>query len=77
MADLVTRLRREQVALNAELEQARLQVASMQASPFWRAREVYARPRSVCRTTLTPQARVDGRRFAGRADMLSGPCRSS
>ncbi len=42
IADLVTRLRREQVALNTELEKARLQVASMQASPFWRAREVYA-----------------------------------
>jgi len=42
LADLVTRLRREQVALNAELEKARLQVASMQASPFWRARQVYA-----------------------------------
>jgi hypothetical protein len=42
IAELVTRLRREQVALNAELEQARLKVASMQASPFWRAREVYA-----------------------------------
>ena len=42
VAELVTRLRREQVALNVELEQARLQVASMQASPFWRAREVYA-----------------------------------
>ncbi len=36
------RLRREQAALNTELEQARLQVASMQASPFWRARQVYA-----------------------------------
>jgi len=47
VADLVTRLRREQVALNAELEQARLQVASMQASPFWRAREVYARIRDL------------------------------
>ena len=42
IADLVTRLRREQVALSSELEQARLQVASMQASPFWRARQVYA-----------------------------------
>ncbi len=42
IADLVTRLRGEQVALNAELEKARLQVASMQASPFWRARQVYA-----------------------------------
>jgi hypothetical protein len=42
MADLVNRLRREQVALSTELEQARLQVASMQASPFWRARQVYA-----------------------------------
>ncbi|HEY5024084.1 MAG TPA: glycosyltransferase [Acidimicrobiales bacterium] len=41
IADLVTRLRREQVALNGELEQARLQVASMQASPFWRARQRY------------------------------------
>jgi hypothetical protein len=41
MAEIVARLRREQVALNAELEQARLKVASMQASPFWRAREVY------------------------------------
>ena len=42
VAEAVTRLRREQVALNTELEQARLQVASMQASPFWRAREVFA-----------------------------------
>jgi len=42
VVELVTRLRREQVALNTELEKARLQVASMQASPFWRAREVYA-----------------------------------
>jgi hypothetical protein len=42
MAEIVSRLRREQVALNTELEQARLKVASMQASPFWRAREVYA-----------------------------------
>jgi hypothetical protein len=42
MADLVSRLRHEQSALNTELEQARLQVASMQASPFWRARQVYA-----------------------------------
>ena len=42
IADLVTGLRREQVALNVELEKARLQVASMQASPFWRAREIYA-----------------------------------
>jgi hypothetical protein len=42
MADLVTRLRHEQAALNVELEQARLQVASMQASPFWRARQAYA-----------------------------------
>ena len=41
-ADLVARLRREQAALNTELEQARLQVASMQASPFWRARQLYA-----------------------------------
>jgi hypothetical protein len=42
VAALVTRLRREQGVLNAELEQARLQVASMQQSPFWRAREIYA-----------------------------------
>lgn len=42
IAELVTRLRGEQRALNTELEQARLQVASMQASPFWRARQVYA-----------------------------------
>jgi hypothetical protein len=42
VAELVARLRREQAALNVELEQARLQVASMQASPFWRARQVYA-----------------------------------
>jgi hypothetical protein len=42
VAALVTRLRSEQGALNAELEQARLQVASMQQSPFWRAREIYA-----------------------------------
>ncbi len=41
VAELVTRLRREQVALNYELEQARLQVASMQHSPFWRARQAY------------------------------------
>ncbi len=41
VADLVSRLRREQVALGTELEQARLQVASMKASPFWRAREAY------------------------------------
>jgi len=39
LTGLVGRLRREQVALNRELEQARLQVASMKASPFWRARE--------------------------------------
>ena len=37
---LVDRLRREQVVLHTELEQARLQVASMQASPFWRARRL-------------------------------------
>ena len=43
--ELVARLRREQVALNVELEQARLQVASMRRSPFWRAREVYAAAR--------------------------------
>ena len=42
VAALVTGLRREQGALHAELEQARLQVASMQQSPFWRAREIYA-----------------------------------
>jgi hypothetical protein len=41
IAELVARLRGEQRALNTELEQARLQVASMQASPFWRARQVY------------------------------------
>ena len=46
VAALVARLRREQVALNGELEQARLRVASMQASPFWRAREAYAALRS-------------------------------
>ena len=51
MAELVTRLRREQVALNVELEQARLQVASMQASPFWRARQVYA----AIRERLSPR----------------------
>jgi hypothetical protein len=44
-AELVARLRREQVALNVELEQARLQVASMRRSPFWRARELYASTR--------------------------------
>jgi len=49
IADLVTRLRREQVALGAELEQARLQVASMRASPFWRARERYAALREKLR----------------------------
>jgi len=43
---LVARLRREQGVLNTELERARLQVASMQASPFWRAREVYDRIRA-------------------------------
>jgi len=42
---LVARLRQEQRVLNAELERARLQVASMQASPFWRARQAYARIR--------------------------------
>jgi hypothetical protein len=42
VAELVIRLRREQAALNVELEQARLRVASMQESPFWRAREIYA-----------------------------------
>ena len=49
IAELVTRLRREQVALNSELEQARLKVASMQSSPFWRAREVYAGVRARLR----------------------------
>jgi hypothetical protein len=49
VAELVARLRREQVELGTELEQARLQVASMQASPFWRAREVYAALRSRLR----------------------------
>jgi hypothetical protein len=49
IADLVTRLRREQVALGMELEQARLQVASMRASPFWRAREVFASLREKVR----------------------------
>jgi hypothetical protein len=49
IADLVTRLRREQVALGMELEQARLQVASMRASPFWRAREVFASLREKAR----------------------------
>jgi hypothetical protein len=52
IADLVTRLRKEQVALNTELEQARLQVASMQASPFWRARQVYA----AIRDRLSPRS---------------------
>ncbi|HUI03236.1 MAG TPA: glycosyltransferase, partial [Acidimicrobiales bacterium] len=42
VAALVASLRREQAALHRELEQARLQVASMQASPFWRARQLYA-----------------------------------
>jgi hypothetical protein len=46
MAALVGRLRREQVELNVELEQARLQVASMQASPFWRARQAFDAVRS-------------------------------
>ncbi|HTZ10746.1 MAG TPA: hypothetical protein VMB72_16865, partial [Acidimicrobiales bacterium] len=41
VAALVDRLRHEQVVLHTELEQARLQVASMQASPFWRARRLY------------------------------------
>jgi len=36
---LVTRLRDEIAALSAEIERARLKVASMHASPFWRARE--------------------------------------
>jgi hypothetical protein len=49
IAELVTRLRREQSALGAELEQARLQVASMRASPFWRAREVFASVRDRIR----------------------------
>lgn len=51
VADLVTRLRREQTALNVELEQARLQVASMQASPFWRARQAYV----AVRDRLSPR----------------------
>jgi hypothetical protein len=42
IAELVARLRDEQAVLNVELERARLQVASMKASPFWRAREVFA-----------------------------------
>ncbi|MGA2522370.1 MAG: glycosyltransferase, partial [Acidimicrobiales bacterium] len=49
VAELVARLRREQVALNRELEQARLRVASMQASPFWRARTAYAAVRDRLR----------------------------
>jgi hypothetical protein len=59
IAELITRLRREQAALNVELEQARLQVASMQASPFWRARQVYA----AMRDRLPPRrSRRGGRR---------------
>ncbi len=49
IAELIARLRHEQRSLNVELEQARLQVASMQASPFWRAREIYARMRGRVR----------------------------
>jgi Glycosyltransferase like family/Methyltransferase domain len=41
-AELVERLRTERAALSAELERARVQVASMEASPFWRAREAFA-----------------------------------
>ena len=51
MAGLVARLRREQAELNVELEQARLQVASMQASPFWRARQVF----DALRSRLAPR----------------------
>jgi SAM-dependent methyltransferase len=45
VAGLVDRLRAERSALTTELEQARHQVASMQASPFWRARELFVRLR--------------------------------
>ncbi len=40
---LVERLRAERGALSAELEQTRHRLASMQASPFWRARELVVR----------------------------------
>lgn len=40
MAKIVTSLQAERAALSAELERARLEVASMQASPFWRARQM-------------------------------------
>jgi len=40
---LVERLRAERGALSAELEQTRHRLASMQASPFWRARELLVR----------------------------------
>lgn len=40
VAELLHRLRAEQAAVHRELEQARLQVASMRASPFWRARQL-------------------------------------
>jgi len=39
MVELIARLRAEQAALSAELERARVQVASMRSSPFWLARE--------------------------------------
>lgn len=40
VTELLHRLRAEQAAVHRELEQARLQVASMRASPFWRARQL-------------------------------------
>ena len=43
IAELVDTLRAERGALTAELERARHQIASMQASPFWRARDVVVR----------------------------------
>ncbi len=39
MAGIVQRLQGERAALETELERARLEVASMQASPFWKARQ--------------------------------------
>ncbi len=39
MAGIVQRLQGERASLETELERARLEVASMQASPFWKARQ--------------------------------------
>jgi hypothetical protein len=40
LADLVHTMQSERATLCSDLERARLEVASMKASPFWRAREV-------------------------------------